>query len=179
MHSPSVTILAQPPAGSQSASPFSVTASSAQCGIRRGADVHGGLDPQQADGDCGGRQVAGVAGVRHESLQRHCHRPDLPRRLAWKRSGDGCASHHCFSSWWALTTMQPRTPGTANSSTSLPLSPHTITPSSGALPASSICIERPCPSAGATQHACAEPVLPSDCPRILSRSYAHITAVLC
>ncbi len=93
----------------------------------------------------------------HAPSTHAAHAAQCKKRLAWKRSGEGCASHHCFSSWWALTTMQPRTPGTANSSTSFPLSPHTITPSFGSLPASLICIDLHCSlssaTPGATPHA--------------------------
>jgi len=53
--------------------------------------------------------------------------------------GDAFCSQYLRSSGCALDTMQPRTPGTANSSMSLPLSPHTITPSVGSPAPFSIC----------------------------------------
>ena len=57
----------------------------------------------------------------------------------WKMLSDACASQYSRSSGCALATMQPRTPGTANSSMSLPLSPHTSTPSPGSPPPLSTC----------------------------------------
>ena len=124
----------------------------------------------------GARVLLGAVLGEHP-LQRNLLSAKFRTVRTWKMLGEACASQYFFSSGWALTTMHPRTPGTANSSMSLPLSPHTMTPSAGRPAPFSICGMRVEAQHNACQHARVAAPMPSDRKLSLLRVVARRSTV--